>query len=122
MKDKLGFEIPADIEALWTEADTTGREIVRQLHAIKLQVEKAVTNRELAFREINQSTVIELENALISFRLIIPYAVCPLCEGDERCETCAGCAQRGFMSKFRYERCIPRDVKEARSERLAKAS
>lgn len=78
------------------------------LHKIKLQVEKAVKTQELAFREVNQSTVVESENAL-SLKLIIPFAVCPLCEGDDR-ETCAGCAQRGFMSKFRYERYIPRDV------------
>ena len=122
MIDKLGFEIPAHIEALWTEADTTGRQLVRELHAIKLQVEKAVKARDLAFREINQSTVIELSNALVSLKLIIPFAVCPLCEGDERRHTCAGCIQRGFVSKFRYDRCIPRSVKEPRLERLAKAS
>ena len=122
MKDKLGFEIPQSIVDLWKEADETGRKIVRELHAIKLQVEKAVKSHALAFREINQRTVIELENALISLKLIIPYAVCPLCEGDERRQTCAGCAQRGFVSKFRYERCYPRDLKEARLDRLAKTS
>jgi hypothetical protein len=121
MKDKLGFEIPAHIEALWQRADETGRKIVRELHAIKLQVEKAVQDRDLIFREINQGTATELENALIVLRLIIPYAVCPLCEGDERRQTCAGCAQRGYVSKFRYERCFPRDLKEARYARLAKA-
>src|ERR671915_607823 len=105
MKDKLGFEIPAHIEALWQRADETGRKIVR----------------DLIFREINQGTATELENALIVLRLIIPYAVCPLCEGDERRQTCAGCAQRGYVSKFRYERCFPRDLKEARYARLAKA-
>ena len=114
MKDKLGFEIPEAIEAIWKEADKTGREIVTALHKIKLEVERAVKERRLVFREVNQSTLIELENALISLRLITPFAVCPLCEGDERRATCAGCAQRGFLSKFRYERCMPRDVKEAR--------
>jgi hypothetical protein len=122
MKDKLGFEIPAHIEDLWTEADMVGRQLVRELHAIKLQVEKAVKAHDLAFREINQSTVIELENALISLRTIAPYALCPMCEGDDRRETCKGCMQRGFMSKFRYDRCIPRSTKEPRLERLAKAS
>lgn len=122
MTDKLGFEIPAAIQELWKETDRVGRAICSSLQKIKLQVEKAVKTHELAFREVNQSTVIELENALISLKLVIPFAVCPLCEGDKRRETCAGCAQRGFMSKFRYERCILRDVKEKRLERFAKAS
>ena len=122
MKDKQGFEIPAEIEATWKEADKTGREIVSALHKIKLEVERAVRERRFAFREVNQSTVIELGNALISLRLIIPYAVCPLCEGEQRRVECIGCAQRGFVSKFRYERCFARDVKETRLERLAKAS
>jgi hypothetical protein len=122
MRDKLGFEIPSEIETLWRRADTTGREIVRQVQAVKLQVEKAIKAGDLAFREVNQSTVNEMYNALIMLRLVVPYAVCPCCEGDERRATCMGCKQRGFMSKFRYERAMPHSIKDPRLERLTKAS
>ena len=119
MKDKLGFEIPAHLEALWQSAETTGRDLARSIHRIKLETEKALGQRVLAFREINQNAVIELENVWRSLNLIIPYALCPLCEGDERRADCLGCRGRGFMSKFRYERCISQDVKTARLVRLA---
>ncbi len=119
MKDKLGFEIPAHIEALWQEAETTGRKIAGECHRIKMLVQKALERRDLAYREINQQTMIDLENVWRSLCLIIPYAVCPLCEADERRFNCVACHQRGFMSKFRYDRCIPRDVKDARLVRLA---
>ena len=100
------------------EAERVGSAICGSLHKMKLQVEKAVKTHELDTAGLIRRTVIELENALINLTLIIPFAVCPLCEGDERRETYAGCAQRGFMSKFRYERCIPRDVKQARLDVL----
>lgn len=119
MKDKLGFDIPAHIEALWKEANAIGHELTREVHRIKLLVEKAIARRDLAFREINQGTARELENAWRALCLIIPYAVCPICEADERRYSCVACRTRGFMSKFRYDRCIPRDVKDARLVRLA---
>src|ERR1051325_5530089 len=75
MKDKLGFEIPAHIEALWQEAETTGHKIAGECHRIKMLVQKALERRDLSFREVNQQTVIDLENAWRSLCLILPYAV-----------------------------------------------
>jgi len=119
MRDKLGFQIPAHIEALWQEADTTGRQMVRDVHRIKNLVEKAIERRDLAFREVNQGTVSELTNAWRYLGGIIPYAVCPVCEADDRRAECVACGARGFISKFRYDRCIPQQTKAARLVRLA---
>lgn len=119
MRDKLGFAIPQHIEKSWQRAEHEGREICAKIHQIKLTVEKAISQRDLIFREVNQGTVIELTNAWLALKQIIPYAVCPLCEGDDRRAQCLACCTRGFMSKFRYDRCIPQDVKAARLVRLA---
>lgn len=122
MKDKLGFEIPEQIAELWNEADKVGRDLCGQIHRIKLIVEKGVKEHDLIFRELNQGTVIDLDHIWQTLKLIIPYAVCPLCEGEESRATCLACRGCGFVSKFRYDRSISRDVKAARLDRLAKAS
>lgn len=119
MRDKLGFEIPAAIEELWKEADRVGRDLCERMHKIKLEVEKGVKERDPIYREITQSTVIDLDYIWRTLKQIIPYAVCPMCEADERRHECRGCSGAGFVSKFRYEKAIPRNVKEPRLQRLA---
>jgi len=114
--DKTGHVIPEEILSDWREAESM-EDLLKQVHRIKLKVEKALEDRELVFREITNSTVADLQNAWSALQGLIPYAVCPTCEGINRAN-CTLCKQRGFLSKFAYEHYVPkktRDVREAKS-------
>ena len=79
----------------------------------KFDLEKALEDRELAFREITNSTVSDLMNTWGELQRVIPYAVCPTCQGHER-DKCTLCKQRGWISKFGYEHWIPKKTRELR--------
>lgn len=113
-KDKLGFAIPKPIESDWQEAETF-RETLNALHRIKLRIEKAIEDRELAFREITNSTVADLHNAWSNLERVLPYAVCPTCEGHNR-KNCTLCKQRGWVSRFGYEHWVPKTTRALREK------
>lgn len=113
-KDKLGFTIPKTIESDWREAETF-RETLNALHRIKLRIEKAIEDRELAFREITNSTVADLHNAWSNLERVLPYAVCPTCEGHNR-KNCTLCKQRGWVSRFGYEHWVPKTTRALREK------
>lgn len=113
-KDKLGFTVPKSIESDWREAETF-RETLNALHRIKLRIEKAIEDRELAFREITNSTVADLHNAWSNLERVLPYAVCPTCEGHNR-KNCTLCKQRGWVSRFGYEHWVPKTTRALREK------
>lgn len=113
-QDKIGCPIPDDVWKDWQEAEAR-EDICRQVHRLKLTVEKALEENELVFREITNSTVADLHNAWSALQGLIPYAVCPTCEGHNRA-TCTLCKQRGFLSRFAYEHYVPKKSRELREK------
>jgi hypothetical protein len=114
MKDKIGFEIPAHLAETWNEADKVGRELCGQIQRLYLMIEKRLAAHDPIFAEINQNTVIDLKNAWRTLQQIIPYAVCPYDEGEiGRRENCLACYSKGYLSKFRWDRCVPKQIKGA---------
>lgn len=116
--DKTGYRIPEDIYPDWQEAEAFNS-ILSQLHRIKLQIEKSVEESELAFREITNSTVSELENVWRDLQRVLPYAVCPTCQGRTR-EKCTLCKQRGWVSRFGYEHWVPKATRDLRERAIQK--
>lgn len=116
--DKTGYLIPDSILADWQEAESF-RSILAQLQAIKLQVEKAVEKDELIFREIGQDTVADLKNAWTTLKQVLPYAVCPSCQGRNRSK-CTSCRRRGFVSEFGYKHWFAKEVIELRERAIKK--
>jgi len=114
VKDKIGCPVPADVLTDWREAEAFD-DLLRQVHRIKLRVDKALDEKELAFREITNSTVADLHNAWSALQGLIPYAVCPTCEGHNR-KSCTLCKQRGFLSKFAYDHYVPKKARELREK------
>lgn len=113
-RDRIGCPIPADVLPDWREAEALD-DLVKQVHRMKLRVEHAIEERELAFREITNSTVADLQNAWSELQGVIPYVVCPTCEGHTR-ETCTLCRQRGFLSRFAYEHYVPEKTRQFREK------
>ncbi len=116
-KDKIGCPIPNEVLSDWREAESFD-DLLKQVHRIKLRVDKALEERELPFREITNSTVADLHNAWSALQGLIPYAVCPTCEGHNR-ENCTLCKQRGFLSKFAYGHYVSKKARELREKLYA---
>ncbi len=116
-KDKIGCPVPDSILSDWREAEAFD-DLLRSVHRVKLRVDKALTDNELAFREITNSTVADLHNAWSALQGLIPYAVCPTCEGHNR-SNCTLCKQRGFLSKFAYDHFVSKKARELREKLYA---
>lgn len=116
--DKTGYPIPDEILSDWRTAESFS-ETLNQLHRIKLRIEKAIEESDLAFREITNSTVSELESAWGDLQRVVPYVVCPTCQGRTRA-TCTLCKQRGWISKFGYEHWVRKEVRELREKAIKK--
>ncbi len=112
--DKTGFAIPDEVYEDWREAESFS-ELLCALHRIKLRVEKAVKEDELVFREISNTTVSTLKNAWSELQQILPYSICPTCQGRTR-RTCTVCKQRGFVSEFGYRHWFPKETLELREK------
>jgi chemotaxis protein histidine kinase CheA len=116
--DKTGYPIPETILSDWNDAESF-HEVLGQLHRMKLRIQKAVEESDIAFREITNSTVADLENVWRDLQRVLPYAVCPTCQGRTRSK-CTLCRQRGFISRFGYDHWIPKKTREIREKAIKK--
>lgn len=116
--DKTGYLIPDAILADWQHADSF-RADLNQLQQLKLKVEKETDKDELRFREIGQDTVADLKNAWTTLKQVLPYAVCPACQGRTRSK-CSACKRRGFVSEFGYKHWFAKEVIELRERAIKK--
>lgn len=116
--DKTGYAIPDSILSDWQAAESF-RSTLNDLQRIKLLVEKAVDKRELIYREVGQDTVADLKNTWTALKQVLPYAVCPTCQGRTR-EKCSVCKQRGFVSEFGYTHWFAKEVIELREKAIKK--
>lgn len=116
--DGTGYPIPESILSDWREAEAFN-DTIKQLHRVKLCVEKALEDGNLAFREVTNTTTAELKNAWGGLQRVIPYAVCPTCQGQTRSK-CTLCKQRGFISKFAWEHWTTKETRELRARLAAK--
>jgi len=114
--DKTGYVIPDSILEDWQTAESF-RSTLSELQRIKLLVEKAIDNRELIYREVGQDTVADLKNAWTALKQVLPYAVCPTCQGRTRSK-CSVCKQRGFVSEFGYTHWFAKEVIELREKAI----
>lgn len=116
--DKTGYPIPSDVLEDWQRAESFN-DVLKQLHKVKLTVEEALKQSDPIFREVTNTTIADLKNAWSALARVLPFAVCPTCNGHNR-KKCTLCKQRGFISKFGYERWIPKETKAIREKAIAK--
>jgi len=116
--DKTGYPIPDAIFADWRRA-AEYNSTLRSLHVIKLDTEKRLDESDLIFREIGKDTLIELQNAWSNLKSVLPYAVCPTCQGRNR-DKCTVCKGRGWVSEFGYKNWFPKKTIELREKAIKK--
>lgn len=117
MKDSTGYEIPPALVEEYKYAQAKARDLLARLDAVIATVAYGVEKNELHYREIGEDTVIDLRNARRSLERLRPFAVCTSCQGLTK-ENCTLCRQKGYISRFLYENCVPIETKEIRSRAI----
>lgn len=116
--DKTGYPIPDAVSADWNEAESF-RATLNALHKIKVEIEKAITRKDRIYRFAEQSAVIDLQNAWRTLQQIIPYAVCPACQGRTKSK-CSACKGMGYVPEFGYKHWFAKEVIELREKAIRK--
>jgi hypothetical protein len=116
--DKTGYVIPESIREDWQRAEGYSSTL-REISKIKSGLKKGLEDSDLIFAEVNNTTVSTLTNAYGDLKRVLPYAVCPTCQGrtPKKCATCRG---RGFVSEFYYTTCVPEETRKIREKAIRK--
>jgi hypothetical protein len=110
--DKTGHPVPAGILPDWRHAETF-QPLLTDISRIKVAVERGIREQDLAFREVSNTLVAELASAYAQLKQLLPYAVCPTCQGHAR-DRCRLCKGRGYVSEFAWRQYVPEETKEIR--------
>ncbi|HEX3716937.1 MAG TPA: ParB/RepB/Spo0J family partition protein [Verrucomicrobiae bacterium] len=115
--DRLGFPIPEDLKELW-EFQSDPKIVVAMAKDVLgdvRHVERSGDSRtRRGFREVNFKSVMgHLSDAIAELERAVPYAVCP-CLGKQA--GCKFCDDAGLVSKFLWDKCVPKKDKEARAQ------
>lgn len=116
--DKTGYVIPDSVLSDWDAAEAY-RSKFNDLHRILISIEKAVDGKERPLRFLEQSFAIDLRNAWRTLKEILPYAVCPTCQGRNR-EKCTVCKHLGYVPEFGYKNWFPKETIELRERAIKK--
>jgi hypothetical protein len=102
--DKEGNPIPEAIMADWQHAYEVGHRIYTLLSEVKDLCATGLKDgeRDIAFAEIANPTLAEIDALRYSLGQIVPYVICPTCRGKLR-KTCDRCRKRGWISKFLHK-------------------
>jgi hypothetical protein len=110
--DKEGNPIPECIAEDWAHADQVGREIYSLLSKVKDIVKQGIESNDIAFAEIANPTLAEIDALRYVLGQVIPYVICPTCRGKLR-KTCTDCRRnRGFISKFLRKNAMTKGLKK----------
>jgi hypothetical protein len=110
--DKTGHPVPERILPDWKHAETF-QPLLTDISRVKSAVERGLADGDLAFREVSNTLVAELASVYAQLKQIIPYAVCPTCQGHSR-DRCKLCKGRGYISQFAWKQYVPEETKEVR--------
>jgi hypothetical protein len=110
--DKTGHPVPASILPDWQHAETF-QPLLTKISSVKADVERGINDQDLAFREVSNTLVAELGSVYAQLKQLLPYAVCPTCQGHSR-DRCKLCRGRGYISQFAWKQYVPEETKEIR--------
>lgn len=112
--DRVGQEIPEELQEAWSHAKAVIRPLIRLLGDIRKAVtEGASTSDE---EEVGPWTgfrlsrfQVEVDNCRSQLKGMVPYAVCAFCSGDGgKCKACKG---RGYLGAYDYRQMVPDEMK-----------
>lgn len=113
VEDETGLEVPKESLELWNRGAEV-EELLIYLGYIRRRLQKAETEKDKLFSELNFGSILASENQLrIELCQAVPWAVCHSCQGKLPAD-CATCKGRGFVSRFFWENCVPIESREVR--------
>jgi hypothetical protein len=107
LADHFGRVVPEELIADWQRAERVGKHLrglaleIKQTAAAAFAGARQERLRDLIFTETTNAIIAEAENLAYTLGTIIPYAICPTCQGYER-KNCLLCKRRGWISKFLF--------------------
>lgn len=123
LKDKTGWPIPEPLAILWhrnIEVD----QLLDTLQEVKRHIAKAQKSEDVMYAEVNHSAVIsDLEKSIAGLEVAKAHAVCTQCQGNPDTQPkkeCRLCKSKGLISKFRFDRVVPEEIKKVRAKAVVK--
>ncbi|MGH8092690.1 MAG: hypothetical protein ACREIF_04385 [Chthoniobacterales bacterium] len=114
IRDDTGYLIPPKAMPFWEQKGEM--EATLRLISVARSAIRNLPNEDPMLVEVNvQSVICDLGNAYREFKTAVPYAVCPVCQGQAP-ETCTFCKGRGLVSRFRFETMAPQELKSIRAK------
>ncbi len=114
--DETGCEIPDSVLEDWHRADELADSLLKKQSEMKVAIESGINSDDVIFKELNQSDIATIKAPREVIKQIKPYSVCTTCQGHER-KKCKLCIGKGFLSKGRYEQCVPAEIKAMREKK-----
>ncbi|MGP1665969.1 MAG: hypothetical protein ACTS5I_08690 [Rhodanobacter sp.] len=112
--DKNGTPIPKAVIQYWERADEVTA-ILAQLTEVMNSLKQADKEKDLLFSEVNISAALsDLDKVRTTVGCAMPFAVCTQCAGHPAAQPkgeCRLCLGRGMISKFRWDRLVPEEVR-----------
>lgn len=109
--DSNGREVPKPALPYWNRRDEP-QEIARTISSARSAVRKLQDTSDKLYCEVNMNEVLaSLSKAYTEFKQAIPAAVCGMCQGKVP-KGCTFCKGRGVTSKFRFDTCLPEELKK----------
>ena len=87
--------------------------LIERLECVKVHIEQSRAEKEATFRDINQSWFIDLNFVISRLKSVMPYAVCPYCQG-RTFDQCLNCGHTGFVGDFFFNHTVPKEIREMR--------
>lgn len=109
-RDGVGRVIPEGILQEWDRAAEIGKRLQACAQDIKLTIERGLDDKDVIFSELRRDTANEASSLRYTLSQILPYAVCPRCQGKLQ-KSCPFCRKRGWVSKFYWNSAVPDEEK-----------
>lgn len=117
IKDATGYPVPNGALEFWERADEV-EEILSAISKARSAVRNIGADKDRMYVETNINGVMaDLNKAYTAMQTSVPHAVCPTCQGQAP-KTCTLCRGRGVISKFKFNTCVPEEIKAIRAKSI----
>lgn len=119
IKDETGYPIPEGALTYWNRKAEVLSQIAK-LSVISNEIMLAIEKKDVMYAEISGPLLqCDFSNVINHIMMAIPHAVCPVCQGHKEAQVnahCRMCFGRGMVSKLRWERAVPEEIKQIRKK------
>lgn len=112
--DRHGTEIPKTVQPYWNRAEEV-KSVIKTINEVMTVLKKAEADKDLMFAQVNiEPALADLMQVRSNIECALPYCVCTQCQGHPEVQPkgqCRLCNGLGLISKFRWDRLVPAEIK-----------